>query len=373
MTANGISVFLGPITQHFGRDRLFEQHPYGDYHTPFLRVRETFAEYGIPVHSADLLANGEAGSDVNAYFALGTLASYKTLAERSDVHLSGLFHFEAPIVHPSTYRGTPEAARYFNRVYSFSTPQGLAPFGCGDVALEKFCIPQPFDEVFDELWKRRDRKFLALVSQNKLPVLDYNELYTERLRALEHFARTDEIDLYGIGWDQMPFRVGERKLSPHLVRVYRFLRTRVPLGELHPYASVIKQVYRGPVESKYETLSGYTFALTYENQVLDGWVNEKLFDAMLAGAVPIYLGAPDITDYVPKDCFIDKRDYGTYGELRDYLRSLSPEDVETYRQNARDYLSSEMYRPFTKDAFAEIFVRAVEADTGIELATVNAS
>ena len=371
MRASGVSVFLDPITPHFGRDRLFEQHPYGDYHTPFLRVRETFAEHGIPVHTADLLANGEAGSEVNVYFALGTLEKYKALAGRRDVHLSALFQFEAPIVHPSVYRGTPDASRYFERVYSFSTPQALAPFGCGDVALEKFCIPQPFDDVFDELWQRRDRKFLALVSQNKLPVLDYNELYTERLRALEHFARSGDIDLYGIGWDELPFRVGERKLPPHLVRLYRFLRQRIPFGQLHPYESVINQVYRGPVASKYETLSRYTFALTYENMVLDGWVNEKIFDAFLAGAVPIYLGAPDITDYVPKDCFVDKRDFGTYGELGEYLRSLSPDDIQTYRQNARDYLSSSMYRPFTKDAFAEIFVRAL-ADIGVELAAVSA-
>jgi hypothetical protein len=372
MAASGVTVFLDPITQHFGRDRLFEQHPYGDYHTPFLRVRERFAEHGIPVRTGDVLARGEGGSQLNVYFALGTLDSYKALAERDDVVLSGLLHFEAPIVHPSVYRGTPEASRYFKRIYSFSTPEALAPFGCGDVGLEKFCIPQPFDEVFDDLWARRDRHFLALVSQNKLPVLSYNELYTERLRALEHFARSDDIDLYGIGWDVMPFRVGERRMPPHLVRLYRFVRERVPLGELHPYASVIKSVYKGPVASKYETLSRYTFALTYENQVLDGWVNEKIFDAMLAGAVPIYLGAPDIIDYVPKECFIDKRDFDTYGELGDYLRSLSPDQIQTYRLNARDYLSSDMYRPFTKDAFADIFLRAVEADAGIELAAVSA-
>jgi alpha(1,3/1,4) fucosyltransferase len=357
-----VTVFLDPITQHFERDRLFEQHPYGDYHTPFLRVREVFAARGVPVHTADLLVGGELKGETNMYFALGRLGNYRSLAGRSDVLLCALFHFEAPIVHPSVYRGTPEASSYFKRIYSFSSTAALAPFGCGDVALEKFCIPQPFEDVFDRLWERRDRKFLALVSQNKLPVLAVNELYTERLRALEHFSRTTEIDLYGIGWDKMPFRVGERRLPRQVVRLHRLIRESAPFGRIHPYETVIKKVYRGAVASKYETLSGYTFALCYENMILDGWVNEKIFDAFLAGTIPIYLGAPDITDYVPEECFIDKRKFSSYGDLGDFLRSLSPADVQTYKDNAREYLRSSRYRPFTKDAFAELFVRAVEED-----------
>jgi hypothetical protein len=146
------------------------------------------------------------------------------------------------------------------------------------------------------------------------------------------------------------------------VRLHRLIRERVPFGRLHPYETVIKKVYRGAVASKYETLSGYTFALCYENMILDGWVNEKIFDAFLAGTIPIYLGAPDITDYVPEECFIDKRKFSSYGDLGDFLRSLSPADVQTYKDNAREYLRSPRYSPFTKDAFADLFVRAVEED-----------
>ena len=368
MGRQDVAVFLDPITHHFEHDRLFEQHPYGDFHAPFLHAKRMLEARGYPVHTADRLLAGEYARDVNVYFALGNIRNYRRLAARGDTILSGLFHFEAPIIHPTTYRETPEASRYFKRIYSFSTPDALAPFGCGGVTLRKFMIPEPYDGIhdgFEDLWSRGDRKFLCMISQNKLPNLWYQELYTERLRLLEHFSRTDSIDLYGIGWDQMPFRVGERRLPPQLVRLQRLVWERLPFTRKRPYEDVIRKVYRGPVESKHNAMSGYTFAITYENMVLEGWINEKIFDAFLSGTVPIFRGAPDVTDYIPEDCFIDPRHFSTYVELEAYLRSLGPSEIEAYREAAREFMASAAYRPFTKQAFAEILVRAVEEDLSV--------
>jgi hypothetical protein len=49
------------------------------------------------------------------------------------------------------------------------------------------------------------------------------------------------------------------------------------------------------------------------------------------------------------------------------LKSLGEKEIQLYKENARDYLSSDMYRPFCKESFAEIFVRAVEEDTGVSI------
>jgi len=366
MAADGNTiVFLDPITYHFERDRLFEQHPYGDFHAPFLHAKQELESRGFAVHTADLLLAGEKAGDTNVYFALGNVKNYRRVAQRGDTLLSGLFHFEAPIVHPSTYRETPEASRWFKRVYSFSTADALAPFGCGGLQLRKFMIPEPYDGVqgrFRELWDRRDRKFLCMISQNKLPNMWYRELYTERLRLLEHFSRNDSIDLYGIGWDRMPFKVGERRLPRRLERVHRMVWERLPFTKNHPYEATIKKVWRGEVESKHQTMSGYTFAITYENMELDGWINEKIFDAFLSGTVPVFRGAPDVTDYIPEECFIDARRFETHAEMEAFLRSLSPTEIDRYRQNARDFMASDAYRPFSKQAFAEILVSSVEED-----------
>lgn len=359
-------VFLDPITEHFADDRLFEQHPYGDFHRPFLHAKNELEARGFVVHTADKLLRGESGGSRNVYFALGNVRNYRRVAERGDTAVSGLFHFEAPIIHPTTYRETPAASRIFRRVYSFSTPEGLEPFGCGGMRFRKFMIPEPYDGIsdgFEHLWRRRDRKFLCMISQNKLPNLYVNELYTERLRLLDHFK--DTIDLYGIGWDQMPFRVGERRLPQRVVRVQRFVWQSLPFTKNHPYETLIRKVWRGAVASKHETMSGYTFALTYENMELAGWINEKIFDAFLSGTVPIFRGAPDVADYIPETCFIDPRRFASYAELEEFLRSLGPAEIEAYRESARDFLASEGYRPFTKQAFADALVEAAEEDVAL--------
>jgi hypothetical protein len=368
--AHDVAVFIDPISVRFGQDRLLYPHGFpGSYYEPYGLVRELFAAQGIPVHTADFLRRGEDVRGTNLYFAISNLSGYPKLADRGDVILSALFHTEAPIVQPSVYEGTPLALRHFNRAFSFSTPAALAGFGCGDTVLERSLIPEPRNEVYEELWRRGDRDFLTIVTQNRVPARTEQELYSERLRAIEHFSRTDEIDLYGVGWDDLPARVGERrvKVPGTLVRMERAVRRRLPFGRKHPYHDVIRRVYRGAVESKYEVLSRYTFSLTYENMVLHGWINEKLFDAMLVGTIPIYLGAPDITDWVPEECFVDPRRFAGYAELRDYLHSLGPAEKQGYREAARAFLASDLFEPFSKETFARKFVESAEADLGISL------
>lgn len=366
-----IAVFIEPITAHFREDRLFE--PYGiggSYHEPYALVRELLGAHGIPVHTADLMRRGEHVRAKNAYFAIANLSHYRSLVDRDDAVLSGLFHTEAPIVQPSVYAGTPEASRHFRRVYSFSTSEALASFGCAGVELQRALIPEHRTEVYEDLWSIRDRPgFLTIITQNKVPRRTDQELYSERLRALEFFSGHDEIDLYGVGWDQLPFRVGEGRvrLPSPIVRTSRYLRAHTPFLSIHPKDELIRKTWRGAVDSKFETLAGYTFALTYENQVLDGWINEKLFDAMLAGTVPIYLGAPDITDWVPPETFVDMRDFSGYAELRDFLHSLGPAEIDAYREAARAFLRSERFAPFRKETFARTFVAAVSEDFGLEL------
>ena len=58
--------------------------------------------------------------------------------------------------------------------------------------------------------------------------------------------------------------------------------------------------------SKVDTLKMYKFCITIENSVSRDYVSEKVYDALVAGCVPIYYGAPNIADYVPHpDAIID--------------------------------------------------------------------
>lgn len=43
----------------------------------------------------------------------------------------------------------------------------------------------------------------------------------------------------------------------------------------------------------------YKFALTFENDNFTSWVTEKMPHAVLAGTVPIYMGADNIEEFEP--------------------------------------------------------------------------
>jgi hypothetical protein len=370
MNPGDITLFIDPVTHHFVRDEMFNpdsKYNRDNCHAPYFHLRGVFESKGIEVHTADFLLSGEKVNKKNVYFSFGRLESYQELAKRKDTVLSGFITIEAPIVHPSTFRALPKVSKYFKRVYSYSTGEALARFGCAGLHLRKFFIPQSYDRVFDDLWNRKDRKFLTMISANKLPRIYWNELFTERHVALEFFSQLGEIDLYGNGWDHLPYRVGENWVPGSVIRLYRFVREHLPFLHIHPIEEVLRKVYKGSVKSKYETMSRYTFALCYENMVLKGWLNEKIFDAFYVGTIPIYWGASDVTDFVPEDCFIDKRKYPTYAELRSYLKSLSEKDIQRYKENARDFLRSEKFKPFSKESFVKIFTDAVEEDLGVRL------
>jgi hypothetical protein len=365
------ALFIDPMTHHFERDRLFNLRTAAeggdDILAPWIFLRDFLRARGVRVHTVDLLESGiEPPGAQNAYVSFGIRHRYKRLAKRPDLVLSGFFALECPIVEPRLYRDLGGASAAFKRIYSFSSSESLSPFVRDSLELRPVRLPQSRNRVYEEHWKRNSRRFLAIINANKMPRLYLHELYTERLRAVEYFNRRGEIDLYGVGWDEPPFRVGQTRV-PSTLRSWgrraqkRWEALRPPNDPLRVAA---REAYRGRVASKAETLAGYTFAICFENMVLEGWVTEKIFDCFLVGTVPVYLGAPDIEKWVPSDCFVDMRRFRDYDELRTYLVSLGPSEIAGFREAAREYLQSERFRPFTKEAFAELVAGIVAEDIG---------
>jgi alpha-1,3-fucosyltransferase 10 len=84
--------------------------------------------------------------------------------------------------------------------------------------------------------------------------------------------------------------------------------------------------------TKLDTISRYKFYLAFENSVAPDYVTEKLFDALMAGTVPIYLGAPNVDDFLPGDnAIINVRDFPTPHGLARYIKALLA-DERAYRQ-----------------------------------------
>ncbi len=371
MSTDGVGLFVDPPSRHFERDRLFDlaAGAYGGDNllAPFVLMRQRLAEVNVPVHTADLMRDEGRHVARKIFISLGMRERYLQLRDRNDVVLSAFFAFECPIVEPRLYHTLHRASADFRRMFTYSTEEALSPFLLGPVSFQRFRIPQAFDDVHPSIWGRNGRRFLVMINSNKRPRLYVSELYTERLRALEFFGRYDEIDLFGLGWNLPPVRVGEtwvpsamRRANTRLGRVaYRVIQSRDPL------LSAARRVYRGAAPSKAETLGGYTFAICFENMVLPGWITEKIFDCFFAGTIPVYWGAPDVGEWIPEECFIDMTRFRDYVELREFLRSLGPVEIVAYREAARDFVRSARFAPFSKGSFADLVRSLVLSDAGV--------
>lgn len=84
--------------------------------------------------------------------------------------------------------------------------------------------------------------------------------------------------------------------------------------------------------TKIETIGRHKFCLAVENSIEQDYVTEKIYDCLGAGTVPIYLGAPNVGEFVPPGSYIDATDFPTPAELAAYIRYLceTPEAYESY-------------------------------------------
>jgi len=75
--------------------------------------------------------------------------------------------------------------------------------------------------------------------------------------------------------------------------------------------------------SKLELIGHYPFTIAFENSIGDDYVTEKFYDPLIAGSVPIYLGARNVAELAPAErCFLDVRDFANPRALAGHLRAL---------------------------------------------------
>ena len=74
---------------------------------------------------------------------------------------------------------------------------------------------------------------------------------------------------------------------------------------------------------KEEVLKQYKFAVAFENKVLENYVTEKVYNALSAGSIPIYLGAPDIMKHVPSGSIINAADFSGPAALAQHIQRVA--------------------------------------------------
>ena len=82
--------------------------------------------------------------------------------------------------------------------------------------------------------------------------------------------------------------------------------------------------------TKMSTIARYKFTLAFENAIEPDYVTEKFYEPLIAGSVPVYLGAPNVAELAPApDSYIDVRDFESPRALADRLRELD-RDLDAY-------------------------------------------
>jgi hypothetical protein len=242
---------------------------------------------------------------------------YKELKKRGELNKAIMFLWEGPTVSALSYNET--FLRRFKQVFSWH--DGLV----SKYNFYKFYLPVPSDIGVTGLMDFNNRNLLTAISWNKNSGAK-NEMY--QFRKIEMMALADLLGkmfkFYGQDWDKL--EGDERRLLDN---------------------------YGGPVADKVEVLPKYRFCLCYENVFgLPGYITEKIFDIMRCGVVPIYKGASNIKDYIPKNCFIDRDNFKSSTDLTDYLKSINESQFNDYLNNINQYLKSDDFKYFLPESFA---------------------
>ena len=251
-----------------------------------------------------------------------------------------LFLFENEIIKPDNWK--KENYRFFKKIFTWRDDI------IDNKKIFKFYLPNKIPDTFSVDISRKT-KFCCLIAGNKKNNQPH-ELYSERIRAIRWFEKIQpaHFDLYGKGWDlTLP-----STLTPLKPLIQPFYNAFFPR-----YSS-----YRGEITLKRMILEQYKFSICYENvRDIPGYITEKIFDCFFAGCVPIYLGASNVTDYIPEYTFIDKRKFSDYYELFDYLNQLSEDDYTQYLYAIEDFIRSEKILPFGAKYFVNLIIHEMNS------------
>lgn len=184
------------------------------------------------------------------------------------------------------------------------------------------------------------KKFMVGIYSNKMPLLshvfnnrgslyEYYHVSSPFLldiyrKSIINFFAERNLDLFGRGWDK---------------------------NQYHFYQGEIASSAR----AKIDCMQHYKFVLAIENTGgMKGYVTCQLFDPMIAGSVPIYADFNNAAALIPKNCYIDPRDFDTFDALHEYLITMTEERYNEYLQTIKKFLSSIQASFFTIGNFTGV-------------------
>jgi alpha(1,3/1,4) fucosyltransferase len=305
----------------------------------FRELKYSLQKNNIEINTVDLLDQSTA--DLIVHFDVPhphKIHEFTILKKYSSKSI--LFCFEPPIVNPFNYMRSMHGL--FKKIYTWNDDL------VDNYKYFKFHWPQSSSGLNIKAVPFNKKKFLLLINGNKLPFAPFallstfgKELYSERIKAIEYFEKMipNKFSLYGRGWNQ-PKKLNLKE------RLFGFKKYRT---------------YKGEVADKLELMSKYKYSICFENLTdVNGYITEKIFDSLKARCVPVYWGSSNITNYIPKNCFIDYREFGSYQKLLAHLESINEQEYKKYLSNIDNLLKSTKFRGlWLEDNFINIFLKEI--------------
>lgn len=175
-------------------------------------------------------------------------------------------------------------------------------------------------------------------------ITEQDSLYGQRFEVARSLAEVcrDTFDIYGPGWGNVA-------------------------------VNSVRRSARGVwADSKLELLGRYRFNIAFENCLNDcGYISEKIFDAFLAGTVPVYLGNTQIKECVPKDSFIDASQFRSARELARYLEQVLFADWQEMHEAGVDFLRTHARVSFGSMQYVESMLGAVRYVLSLSTPTLH--
>ena len=106
----------------------------------------------------------------------------------------------------------------------------------------------------------------------------------------------------------------------------------------HGQVEVFGKISNTPNTQKFPNAQGFKFVMCFENNLFPGYITEKLLDAYLCGAVPLYWGDLGKESHINRKAFINAKDFESLDDFAHYVGSLS--EIEYERIHSEPLLNS---------------------------------
>jgi alpha(1,3/1,4) fucosyltransferase len=326
-------IFIDPSYSVYNNDNLFNLADLtlnrDNQLLPLHRLRERLNSQGENIHTADYLFQSGSRVKQGDYYSLGLLDKYHKISQEGLARLVAFVIMEPPVVAPHLYAALPDLTAAFEHVYVHNVDgDGYSLNGVKRENLRKLYWPIPYDKVLEPFWSQNDRvKKVVVINGNHNPRFRLCEQYSTRIEAMVELSKFGVVDLYGQGWNKWWSREA-------LWLSYWCNRSK------------LMSIYKGACASKFEVLQRYEFCLCFENMAMNGYITEKIFDCLYAGTIPLYLGAPDISKYIPSSVYIDCSKFSSWSAMWKEVSTMSNSQIQTIREAGRLFLASDKVKPF---------------------------